>query len=66
MFTIRNFIDSLCFFLLSTDVIWRIQHICVDVEWWWREMSKPLRKKKGGINALKNMEEDWDNEQLYN
>ena len=63
MFTIRNFIDSLCFFfLLSSDVIWRMQLIMVLVKWWWREMTKPLIKEEGGINALENAEEDWDNE----
>ena len=62
MFIIRNIIDSLWFFLLSTDVIWRIQLLCVDVEWWWREVSNPLIKEEGGINALNKLEEDWDNE----
>ena len=62
MFIIRNIIDSLWFFLLSTDVIWRIQLLCVDVEWWWREVSNPLIEEEGGINALNKLEEDWDNE----
>ena len=63
MFTIRNFIDSLwVFFLLSSDVIWRMQLIMVLVKWWRCEMTKPLIKEEGGINALENAEEDWDNE----
>ena len=63
MFTIRNFIDSLWFFffLLSSDVIWRMLLIMVLVKCWWREMTKPLIKEEGGINALENAEEDWDN-----
>ena len=58
MFIIRNIIDSV-FFLLSTDVIWRIQLLCVDVEWWWRDITIRF-KKRDGMCRMEEEVEFWD------
>ena len=60
MFVIHNINHSfsVVFFLLSTDVTWRMQLIMVGVRWWWRDVTAALRPKS---ETLDDVTEDWDN-----
>ena len=40
-------------------MVWRLQLIYIDVEWWWRDITAALRPKGESINDIT---EDWDDE----